>query len=99
MKLDVILRKGRDGVLFALLPQLPSDIDGNMCKFFSLQDGFKPCDYKKMIKLTISVKKEECVELCNRLIDMGYCINVVEKTTSNHLKDRKEYIKNGWSIS
>ena len=83
----------------ALFPGLAGNMDPNTCLCYSHIGQHSSADLDYMLSITRLAKPSEYSDLKRELEQIGYSLNVIEKTTENHKKQRINQITRGYQIS
>ena len=77
----VIFRMDREGIVFALFPELPGDNHGTYCSAYQHNGQHCEADYHGCIANSRPAKPQEYAELCVELERRGYYLEVHQLAT------------------
>ncbi len=86
----VIFRKDRDGIVFALLPELPADIHGRYCTAYQHIGQHCAADYQGCMFNSDPAKPDEYADLERELEQRGYNLTIRHRATSKMHQRRHE---------
>ena len=88
----VVFRKdrGKDGDVFALMPELPSDIDGYYCTSYQHVGQHSGADYQGCIAASVPATPAEYEDLKQELTGRGYNLRVVQRATPEMHEQRRK---------
>ena len=81
MDTPVIFRMDREGIVFALLPELPADGDGFYCTCFQHIGQHGAADYYACIATSRPATPDEYADLLMELTQRGYHLQVHQRAT------------------
>lgn len=81
MNTIVIFRADRDGIIFALMPELPADNHGIYCTAYQHIGQHCAADYYGCIAQSCSAKPDEYSDLLIELERRGYHVEVRQRAT------------------
>ena len=87
----VIFRMDREGIVFALFPELPSDNYGNFCTAFEHIGQHCAADFHGCIANSRPVKAGKYGELCDELERRGYHLEVHQRATGVMHERRRRF--------
>ena len=79
---NVIFRWEREGGVYALFPELPSDNYGNFCTCYQHIGQHCPADYHGCVAKSRPAKPDEYADLFVELERIGYIMQVRQRATS-----------------
>lgn len=86
----VIFRKDREGIVFALMPELPADNQGFYCTCFEHIGQHGSADYQGCMFNSDPAKPDEYVDLQRELEQRGYNLTIRNCATSKMHQRRHE---------
>jgi hypothetical protein len=81
-KTIVIFRKGANGEVFALFPEMPNDHFGYLCTCYRNIEGHIEADYLRCIGESKPAKPEEYEQLAKLLVCIGYRLTIRNRASS-----------------
>lgn len=78
----VIFRTDREGVVFALFPELPADNEGQFCTAYQHIGQHCAADFCLCIANSRPAKANECADLFEELERCGYHLEVHQRATA-----------------
>lgn len=88
----VIFRKWPDGDILALFPEVPADIVGGLCSSYEHCGQHGGADYFHCITKTKPALPSEYEVLKVELETIGYCLNIVIRSTSQDHNNRHNQV-------
>jgi hypothetical protein len=94
MSYDVIFRiNKKNNEVIALLPEIPMDIRGELCKGYSSLHKFVSVYCSSAMKNTRLAKPEEYHDVEKDLLAEGYCLNLVQRYSKKYDQIRRDRVK------
>jgi hypothetical protein len=90
----VIFRKDKDGIVFALMPELPADNHGIYCTCYQHIGQHCTADYHGCIANSRSANPDEYADLLIELERRGYYVDVRLRATSVMHERRRLFVTN-----
>lgn len=91
----VIFRMDREGIVFALFPELPSDAQGFFCTCYQHIGQHSAADFRGCIAHSRPAKADEYADLFNELERRGYSLKVHQRATP-FMHERRRRIAAEW---
>jgi hypothetical protein len=89
----VIFRADRDGIVFALMPELPADNHGIYCTAYQHIGQHCSADYFGCIQFSRPASPDEYADLLTELERRGYHVDVRSRATSVMHERRRLFAK------
>jgi hypothetical protein len=90
----VIFRKDKEGIVFALFPELPSDNQGFYCTAYQHIGQHCAADYHGCIAHSQTAKLNEYADLLIELERRGYHVDVRQRATPTMHERRRYFARN-----
>jgi hypothetical protein len=87
----VIFRTDREGSVFALFPELPSDALGNFCTAYQHVGQHCAADFQLCIANSRPAKAQEYHDLCEELERRGYHLEAYKRATAIMHERRRRF--------
>ena len=91
----VIFRVDREGITFALFPELPADNDGIFCDCFQHVGQHSAADYHGCIAYSRPATPDEYADLADELRQRGYVLDVRQRAMPV-LHDHRRQVAMAW---
>jgi hypothetical protein len=85
---DVIFRVDREGIVFALFPGLAGTMQLHTCTCYQHVGQHSSADLAGCMRESRKATEDEYMPLMRELQQRGYAMNVVLKTSRNHVVER-----------
>ena len=95
---SVIFRLDREGVVFALFPELPSDTYGTYCTAYQHVGQHCAADFQGCIAQSRPARADEYAAIFNELERRGYHLHVHQKATAV-MHERRRRIAAEWRVA
>ncbi len=92
---SVIFRMDREGIVFALFPELPSDLQGLFCTAYQNVGQHCAADFQGCISQSRPAKADEYTALFDELERRGYHLQVHQKASAV-MHERRRRIAAEW---
>jgi len=94
---SVIFRMDREGSVFALFPELPSDCQGFFCTCYQHIGQHSDADFQGCIAHSRPAKAQEYRDLFNELERRGYHLQVYKRAT-RVMHERRRWLAAQWRL-
>lgn len=91
----VVFRKDREGVVFALMPELPADICGMYCTCYEHVGQHGSADYHGCVTRSHPAAPNDYADLLSELERRGYHVEV-RKRASPTMHERRRWLAAAW---
>jgi hypothetical protein len=88
-----IFRMDRQGIVFALFPELPADNDGCYCTCYEHVGQHGVADYRRCIASSRSANPDEYADLLTELERRGYYLEVRQRATPVMHERRRSFAR------
>jgi hypothetical protein len=93
----VIFRMDREGIVFALFPELPSDYQGIFCTAYQHIGQHSAADFQGCIAHSRPAKAQEYADLFEELERRGYHLEVHKRVTPV-MHERRRWLAAQWRL-
>ena len=97
MNTIVIFRRDKEGIIFALMPELPADNHGTYCTAYQHVGQHCAADYHGCVANSDPAAPAEYVDLFEELERRGYHLSVRRRATPD-MHERRRRLAAEWSL-